>query len=98
MELGEPKEKIEYDEIRKLQVSPALKRGIWTAVRIVKELIEHQGCHPHAIYLENTREETPDEKKQRTQSRLNQVEQMYKELAEDKTAEKVLEHIEKLQG
>lgn len=89
MELGEPKEEIEYDEIRKLQVSPALKRGIWTAVRIVKELIEHQGCHPHAIYLENTREETPDEKKQRTQSRLNQVEQMYKELAEDKTAEKV---------
>lgn len=89
MELGEPKEEIEYDEIRKLQVSPALKRGIWTAVRIVKELIEHQGCHPHAIYLENTREETPNEKKQRTQSRLNQVEQMYKELAEDKTAEKV---------
>lgn len=89
MELGEPKEEIEYDEIRKLQVSPALKRGIWTAVRIVKELIEHQGWHPHAIYLENTREETPDEKKQRTQSRLNQVEQMYKELAEDKTAEKV---------
>lgn len=89
MELGEPKEEIEYDEIRKLQVSPALKRGIWTAVRIVKELIEHQGCHPHAIYLENTREETSDEKKQRTQSRLNQVEQMYKELAEDKTAEKV---------
>lgn len=89
MELGEPKEEIEYDEIRKLQVSPALKRGIWTAVRIVKELIEHQGCHPHAIYLENTREETPDEKKQRTQSRLNQVEQMYKELAEDKIAEKV---------
>lgn len=90
MELGEPKNEIEYDEIRKLQVSPALKRGIWTAVRIVKELIAHQhGCHPHAIYLENTREETPDEKKQRTQSRLNQVEQMYKELAEDKTAEKV---------
>ena len=89
MELGEPKNEIEYDEIRKLQVSPALKRGIWTAVRIVKELIEHQGCHPHAIYLENTREETPDEKKQRTQSRLNQVEQMYKELAEDKIAEKV---------
>lgn len=89
MELGEPKEEIEYDEIRKLQVSPALKRGIWTAVRIVKELIEHQGCHPHAIYLENTREETSDEKKQRTQSRLNQVEQMYKELSEDKTAEKV---------
>lgn len=89
IELGEPKAEIDYDEIRKLQVSPALKRGIWTAVRIVKELIEHQGCHPHAIYLENTREETPDEKKQRTQSRLNQVEQMYKELAEDKTAEKV---------
>lgn len=90
MELGEPKEEIEYDEIRKLQVSPALKRGIWTAVRIVQELIAHQhGCHPHAIYLENTREETPDEKKQRTQSRLNQVEQMYKELAENKAAEKV---------
>lgn len=90
MELGEPKNEIEYDEIRKLQVSPALKRGIWTAVRIVQELIAHQhGCHPHAIYLENTREETPDEKKQRTQSRLNQVEQMYKELAEDTTAEKV---------
>ena len=95
MELGEPKEEIEYDEIRKLQVSPALKRGIWTAVRIVQELIaHHHGCHPHAIYLENTREETPDEKKQRTQSRLNQVEQMYKELAEEVPSEcwKVLEN------
>lgn len=83
IKLGEPKEEIIYKEIQDLHVSPALKRGIWTAVRIVKELIKHQGCRPHAIYLENTREETPEEQKQRTQSRLNRVEQMYKELAED---------------
>ncbi len=91
IELGEPKGEIEYDEIREMQVSPALKRGVWTAVRIVKELIEHQGCLPHAIYLENTREETPEEKKKQTQSRLKQVERMYQELADDNTQGEVSE-------
>ncbi len=84
-ELGAAKDEIEYDEIRALPVSPKLKRGVWTAVRIVKELIDHQGCLPHAIYLENTRDETTDEKKKQTQSRLKQVERMYQELAEDQT-------------
>lgn len=91
IELGEPKGEIEYDEIREMQVSPALKRGVWTAVRIVKELIDHQGCLPHAIYLENTREETPEEKKKQTQSRLKQVERMYQELADDNTQGEVSE-------
>lgn len=68
---------ITYEEVRELQGSPALKRGVWNAVRIVEELIAHQGCLPRSIYIENTREPGNGQKGKRTSSRVEQLEKIY---------------------
>lgn len=76
---------IRYEEVADLPCSPALHRGIWTAVRIVRELVEHMHTHGdyqlRSIFLENTREETSDDQRKRTTSRLHQVEKAYANLA-----------------
>lgn len=72
---------ISYEEVAELPCSPALRRGIWTTVRIVRELVEHMRTHGdyqlRSIFLENTREETAEDQRKRTISRLRQVEQAY---------------------
>ena len=73
---------VTYEEVKQLQGSPALKRGIWQAARIVSELVELQGCAPAAIYIENTREPDMKRKGKRIPSRISLVEQYYASLAE----------------
>lgn len=85
---------ISYDEVRQLQGSPALKRSIWQAVRIVRELTEIQGCPPKAIYLENTREDEPRRKGKRTTPRLEAIQKAYGAHPEDVT-QKCREDLEK---
>ena len=72
---------INYEEVSELPCSPALRRGIWTAVRIVRELAEHMQSHGayqlRSIYIENTREETAEDQKKHTVSRLHHVEQAF---------------------
>lgn len=58
--------KIKYKDVQDLAGSPALKRGIWQAIKVVEELTEIFG-EPQHIMLEVAREEGT---KQRTQSRL----------------------------
>lgn len=83
----DPKEgAISYDAVKDLPCSPALRRGIWTSVRVVRELIDHMKCLPRSIYLENTREETQDHQKKRTTSRLRQIEQAYAHLKTQREA------------
>ncbi len=76
---------IGYEEVAGLPCSPALHRSIWTAVRIVRELAEHMHTHGDyqlcSIFLENTREETAEDQRKRTTSRLHQVEKAYANLA-----------------
>lgn len=69
---------IRYEEVRELQGSPALKRGVWQAVRIVQELVENQGHAPKAIYIENTRSEDEMRKGKRTIDRIAQLESLYR--------------------
>lgn len=71
---------ITLDEVQALQGSPALKRGVWQAVRIVQELIEHQGHAPKAIYIENTREENDRRKGKSPINRIEILESLYKEV------------------
>ena len=68
---------ITLEEVQALQGSPALKRGVWQAARIVNELVEHQGKAPKAIYIENTRSEDTSKKGKRTIDRINILESLY---------------------
>ncbi|MGL4953071.1 MAG: type II CRISPR RNA-guided endonuclease Cas9, partial [Culicoidibacterales bacterium] len=76
---GEQK-KINYDEIKALAGSPALKRGIWQTVQIVEEIQKVVGCPPTNIFIEFARE---DQASKRTTSRLKQLENLYANMDSD---------------
>ncbi len=44
-----------YDEVNELYCSPAVKRGVWQAIKIIKEITQLQGCAPEKIFIEVTR-------------------------------------------
>lgn len=71
--------KIKYEDIKELQGSPAIKKGIWQAVQIIEELTEIFG-EPENIMIEFARE---DGKKGRTKSRKKQIEEFQRAISND---------------
>lgn len=63
--------------------SPAIKRGINQALGIVDEIIKLAGKPPRRIVVEMAREEVGQGKGKRTNSRLKQLEELYKNLQND---------------
>lgn len=84
------KTKIKYDDIARLQGSPAIKKGIWQAISIVEDLVEIFG-EPEHIMIEFARD---DEYKGGTQNvqRKKRVEKLAKEVSnEEKELKKFLQ-------
>lgn len=75
------KEKITYDDVKELPGSPALKKGIWHTVKVIKEIVGIMGCNPKNIYLEVTREDQA--KGKRTNSRYNALKKIYDSIESD---------------
>lgn len=61
--------------IEDLPGSPALRRSINQAARIVEEIAGIAGKQPDSIFIENTREDDLSKKGKRTTSRYNQIKQ-----------------------
>lgn len=74
-------EKITYSTVEELACSPAVKRSIWSAVKIVKEIAKVMRHEPKKIFIEMTREQK-DPKKQgkRTVTRKQQLLDLYKNI------------------
>ena len=68
------REKLVYEDIKELQGSPAIKRGIWETVKIIEELVTIMGCKPTNIFMEFARS---DEASKRTTSRINRMKSLY---------------------
>lgn len=66
-----------YDEVKKLAGSPAIKRGIWQALLVVREITKFMKHEPSHIYIEFAREE---QEKVRTESRIVKLQKIYKDL------------------
>ena len=67
-----------YHVVENYPISPPVKRMVWQALRIIKELIKvNHGKLPDKIFLEVAREEG---KKERTRSRKQQLLELYKDL------------------
>lgn len=66
---------ITYDKVKELYVSPAVKRGIWQTLTIVKEIRKFMGKAPKKVFVEVAREEG---EKKRTVSRKNTLLELYK--------------------
>ncbi len=81
---------VDYDEIDRLPCSPAVKRGVWTAVRVLKELTHIMGGPPQGIYIRNMREDNAGRRTEvrSARSRCQQLRQLYADY-EKLTGEKI---------
>ena len=86
--------KFTYEEVERLAGSPALKRGIWQALQIVEEITKVMKCRPKYIYIEFERSE---EAKERTESKIKKLENVYKDL-DDQTKKEYKRVLEELKG
>lgn len=73
-------DRVTYRAVDELYCSPAVKRSIWSAVKIVREIIKVQGKAPAKVFVEMTREVKDGSKKgARTVSRKQELLKLYKE-------------------
>lgn len=72
--------KITIEDIQNLSTSPANKRGIWQAIKIVNEIVEIIGFPPQHIYIEMAKGNSV---KKRTDSRNNKLLNLYNKCSTD---------------
>lgn len=87
---GLPSNKLNYKQVDELVASPAVKKGIWQSISIVKELIDIIGHVPENIYLEFAREEG---EKKRTVQRYKQLSELYERIKKDEDFKKVFQEL-----
>lgn len=75
-------DKVSYQLVEDLHLSPAVKRSIWQTILLTEEIKKIKGSDPSAIFLEMTRENENEQKKQRNSTKRNarkeQLIQLYK--------------------
>ncbi len=62
-----------YDDVQALYVAPQVRRGIWQALRMTDECVAALGRAPDKIFVEVTRNDDPNNKGKRTESRKAQL-------------------------
>lgn len=77
-ENGEKQSEIKYEDIEKLYVSPAVRRGIWQSLKMADEYIQAIGKTPDKIFIEVTREDGVKGDLGRKSSRQKQLSEKYK--------------------
>lgn len=77
--IKEQSEDITYGMVKELYCSPAVKRTVWQAIKIVQEIKEVMGYAPEKIFLEVTRGEEKGEKKIKLARRKDLIEK-YKQI------------------
>ena len=91
--------KLSYDLVDELATSPKNKRGIYQALKVVKEIIDYMGYEPVRITLEMARGE---EAKRRTVDRKKVIENLYNgnknNIAEYSKLKKELGEIDKIES
>lgn len=91
-------EKLDYDLLDNLYISPSVKRGLWQTLKIVKEIIKIQGEDPKRIFIEVAR---GTDGKGRTTSRKKQLLDLYKACKKDSNTwidtELTIKEIDKLE-
>ena len=71
------------DRLSEMYVSNAAKRPIFRTMDIVSDVVKATGCAPKKIFVEMARGGTPDQKGKRTQSRVKQLQDLYKSIKTD---------------
>ncbi|MDR2018265.1 MAG: type II CRISPR RNA-guided endonuclease Cas9 [Syntrophobacterales bacterium] len=80
---GLQKEKVDHDLVAGLYCSPTVKRSIWQAILICKELMKINGCAPKKVFIEVTRTDDKKQKGKMKSSRRKQIEELLNKAAKD---------------
>lgn len=72
---------ISYRDVEDMYISPAVKRPLWQALKIVREIVKILGKEPSKIFIEMAREN--GEKGKRTVSRKARLQELYKKCRDD---------------
>ena len=75
-----PSGKITYKTVEELYCSPAVKRGIWRTIELIREIVKIKGCEPKKLFIETTREAGDSKKGRRTISRKQKILDLYKSI------------------
>ena len=67
-----------HEELDDMYISPAARRSIWQALRIVDEIVDIKKSAPKKIFIEMAREKKSAMKKKRTESRKDILLELYK--------------------
>ncbi|MCL2630756.1 MAG: type II CRISPR RNA-guided endonuclease Cas9 [Firmicutes bacterium] len=79
-------EAIGYDQVGRSYCAPSVKRSAWQAMLVVDELIKlNGGKKPDKIFIEVTRENLPETKKKRTNSREKQLSELWAKCKDNKS-------------
>lgn len=89
-------EKLSYDIVDELYISPLIKRVVWQAIKIVDEIIKLKGYKPDKIFVEVTR--TNSAEKTKTVSRKKKLLDAYKEFKKNIDKEVYDKLMEELEG
>lgn len=73
--------RITYKDVEDLYISPAVRRPLWQALKIVREIVKITGKEPSKIFIEMARENR--EKGRRTISRKARLQALYKKCRDD---------------
>lgn len=73
--------KINYDLVKDLATSPAVKKGIYQALMTIKDIIDYMGYEPKNIIIEMSRGE--DKTKKRKDNRKDYLIKLYKDSKEE---------------
>lgn len=77
----EGEDRITYKDIEELYISPAVRRPLWQAIKIVREIVKIMRKEPSKIFIEMAREN--GEKGKRTISRKAKLQTLYKKCKDD---------------
>lgn len=77
------KEQILYDDIKQLYCSPAVKRGVWQSVKVVKEIENIMGEKPAKIFIEVTRADDENKKGKNIDAKKERMIKCYKNLKDE---------------
>lgn len=67
-----------YQDVEQLYCSPAVKRGVWQTLKIIKEIVSVMGEMPEKIFVEVTRDDEQKGDAGRKSSRKKNLENFYK--------------------
>lgn len=83
--------KIDYAMVDELYVSPSVKRQIWMALQVIKEVQHFMGGAPKRVFVEMAREK---QESKRTSDRKTQIMQLYNAIGSDRVSRELMEELE----